>query len=429
MRKYISRLVQLQDRGVMKNFLALGLVQATNFLLPLISLPYLIRVVGLEKFGAISFVLALMSYLMVLTEYGFDITATKLASSHRHNRDALSRILGDVLATKFFLCLLSLAIMAVLVEGVPHFREYRVLFYMSFLLIVGQVFIPNWFFQGIERMEYLTYINLISRTVFVLLIFVCIREESHYIYVPFIYGLRNTVPGLIGFYFIRFKFGVKIRLAHVRNIPYQIREGGPIFFSSLLVTIFMYSNILILSFFADKQTLGFYSAAEKIVMVVRQLVLVFFQATYPTACQIGINSHTALRGFFKRLHVPFSLMALLGAIVIALFSSPLIWLISGEEAPYAGQILLILAFVPFAASLNIPANQTLLIYNFKREYTRVYSMGAVLYLFLGLMLTYYFSGVGTAWAILITELFISVSLYGVLELRKPHHSLLRKFSD
>ena len=409
--------------------MALGLVQATNFILPLVSLPYLIRVIGLEKFGAITFVMALMSYLMVITEYGFDITATKLASNHRHNRDALSRILGDVLVTKIFLAVVSLLLMIALVEFVPHFREYRHLFYMSALLVVGQVFIPNWFFQGIERMEYLTYINLISRTVFVLLIFVCIREKSHYIYVPFIYGLRNTVPGLIGFYYMYFKFGIAMRLSSVRVIPYQIREGGPIFFSSLLVTVFMYSNILILSFFADKQTLGFYSAAEKIVMIVRQLVYVFFQATYPTACQIGSRSHIALRDFFKRLHLPFSLMALVGAFIFASFSDTLIWLISGKEAPYASQILMIIAFVPFIAALNIPANQTLLIYNFKREYTWVYSLGAILYIILGLMLSYHLSGIGTAWAILITELFITLSLYGVLELRKPHHSLLRKFSD
>jgi len=171
----LARFFRGESRQPFKNIIALGSVQLTNYLLPLITLPYIIRIVGIEKFGIVSLVQSVMLYLLIIVDYGFNYTATLEILRNKDNAIALNRIVSGTMATKFLLLFLSFASLIILHISVTRFNEDGLLFLLGFSLVIGQAFFPMWFFQGIEKLKYITWFNLISRCTLTVLIFMFIQ--------------------------------------------------------------------------------------------------------------------------------------------------------------------------------------------------------------------------------------------------------------
>ncbi len=122
---------------VVKNFFSLSIIQSVNYILPLITTPYIARVIGLEKYGVIAFALALCQYFVVFTSYGFNLTATRNISKNRSNTHELSLIFSRVMYTKVFLFSISLPVFIVIVVLVPTFRSNWILYIFSFIVSSG----------------------------------------------------------------------------------------------------------------------------------------------------------------------------------------------------------------------------------------------------------------------------------------------------
>jgi len=112
-----------ESRTVLSNFTSLSVVQAVTYILPIIIMPYLFRVIGPGRFGLIAFAQALMQYFMILTDYGFNISATKEISVCSHDHGEVCRVFSSVMTVKLALASLSLILLAVLVYFIPRFRN------------------------------------------------------------------------------------------------------------------------------------------------------------------------------------------------------------------------------------------------------------------------------------------------------------------
>src|SRR5687768_11201833 len=128
-----------ENSSLFKNFLSLSLLQAANNVLPIISIPIIVRIIGPDKFGVINFASVVMSYFILLTNYGFDLTATRAIALNRHNGQTRSNVFNEVLYAKLLLFGMSLLIFLVLLNTMPQLREEKQVAIYSFLIVFSFV--------------------------------------------------------------------------------------------------------------------------------------------------------------------------------------------------------------------------------------------------------------------------------------------------
>ena len=180
------------------NFASLSIVQIAGFVLPLIYLPYLVRVIGPDKFGAIAFAQAVVLYFNLITNLGTHLYAPREIAVNKENHLKISNLVSNILFLKLFFLIVAIFTYIVVIDIVPKFNEEKILFIFTGGFLITTALSPVWFFQGIEKMANIAIANLLSRTLGIFLIFSVIRGRSDYIYVPLI----NVLAQLLGLFFM-----------------------------------------------------------------------------------------------------------------------------------------------------------------------------------------------------------------------------------
>lgn len=398
------------NNPLLSNFIALSIVQGTNFLLPLLVMPYVLKKIGTEAFGTIAVAQVLMVYLSVVSDYGFNLTATRDIARFSNDQLKTSRIFFTVLASKLMICAFLFVLLWVSAAFIPAFKNHFTLYTLGFTYVVGQSLLVSWFFQGKEKMHYITVSTLISRLVFVVLVLLFIRHREDGVYFLLFLGIGNVVAGLCSIYLAIRVFKLLPVQPAWKDMVHEIKEGWQITVSNLSINTYMYSGIFILRIFTNDLVVGYYSIAERIFFAARQVLAVFSQAVYPRICQLSMQGQNAMALFFKKVYLPFLLLVLAGCSVLCIFSSQLIGIFLPVPAPLAVLLLRMLSFVPFIVCLNIPAYQLLLAFNHRKSYLAILGAATLVNTCTNLILVKEMGATGTALSIVITELFITVGL-------------------
>jgi PST family polysaccharide transporter len=409
---------------VVKNFFFLSLIQLTNFLIPVIILPYLVRTIGIENFGSISIAQALMSYFIIITDFGFNLTSTREIVFNRNNTEELSRIVSSTLILKALLAAVTFVLLVIIMGFVEKFQVNSQLYYLSFLLVIGQVLLPTWFFQGMEKIQYLAYINFASKVVFTVLIFFLITSPPDYIYVPVYLSLGNILAGLIGIWIMFRKFKLRFYVPKVIYLINDLRTGLYVMYSNFAINAYINSNILILGLFTNNLVTGYFSIAERILYCIRQILTLFFQATYPQVCSLAKKGNEELKLFFRKFFSPFVLLVTILCLGMFIFADLITLLLVKDYNPDIINAIRLFSFVPLVICMNIPAYQTLLAYNLQKTAMFVLVTGALLNIVLNLVLSPYFLMNGTIASVIVTEVYITSGLYFMLAYKHPSYSLL-----
>jgi PST family polysaccharide transporter len=400
-------------RRLMENFLSLSVLRAVNYILPLVTIPYLVRVLGPEKFGLIAFAQAIVSYFAILTDYGFNLSATRNISICREDKKKVAEIFNAVIFIKLVLMLLSFSILAALVFAISKFRNDRTIYLFAFGAVLGNVLFPAWFFQGMEKMKYITFLNFLAKLVFTVSIFIFIRRKADYIYVPLINSLGFVTAGILSLWIIFKNFRVNLILPTTGSIKHQLEDGWHIFISSIAINLYTTSNTVILGIFTNNTTVGFYSAGDKIVRVLVGLFEPLSQTVYPYISKLASESTENALIFVRKIAKGVGVLGLLISFALFVFAPQVSNTILGKDFENSIVVVRILSFLPFLIGLsNVFAVQGLYGFGHYKIVSKYVTICGVIYLPVVITLTYVFNYIGTAISTLIIELVITLlSIY------------------
>ena len=220
----MKRLLKIigNNQVLVRNFTSLSLLQLANYIFPIITLPYLVRVLGPEKYGLINFATAFTAYFNIITDYGFNLSATQEVSVNRNNKEKVSEIFSSVLIIKILLFLLSTVILFLVVIIFPLFRSDYDLYAITFIGVLGTVLFPLWFYQGIEQMKYILIINVVVRAISIVIIFLIVKVENDYLLLAIIYTVTQLLIGIIGLIFAIRKYELKYLLSSKNQLIDQL---------------------------------------------------------------------------------------------------------------------------------------------------------------------------------------------------------------
>jgi polysaccharide transporter, PST family len=340
-------------RQILENFFSLSILNGLNILLPLITLPYLVRVLGPEKYGSVSFVLVIIQYVTLISNYGFTYSATKLISQNRDNINKVSVYYNSIIHIKTSISFCISLILLICVFYIPKLHKEYILYLMSIGIIFGDVLNPTWLFQGMEKMKYLTITNFISKGTFTLLTFFIIKQASDYPYVCLLTSIGYLFSGIFSTFLAFYIFKIRVLLPKREDYWFQLKEGWYIFISTLGMNLYRNTNIFILGIFTKDAVVGLYSAAEKVVRALQTPISPVSEALYPYFSNKFHNTNKTdnIKVLFRLGKYYFVALGVLSLSVFFL-SDILAEIILGQKYILTGINIKIMSFVILFGGLN-----------------------------------------------------------------------------
>ncbi len=405
-------------RRLATNIFSLSVLQVTNYVLPLLTFPYLVRVLGPEKFGLISFAQAFIQYFVILTEYGFNLSATRDISIFRNDKEKINEIFNSVMAIKCLLLILSFVFLCLVIFNFKKFSDDWLVYFLTFGMVLGNVLFPSWFFQGMEKMKHIVFLNIFSQAIFTASIFIFIKKSSDYIYVPLINSLGFLAAGILALWLIVRNFQVKVYWPDLRSIRLQLEEGRHIFISSVAINAYTVSNTFILGIFTNNVVVGYYSAAEKIVRYVLGLSNPLSQSVFPYMSKLVTTSREQGIRFIRKMIVITGGASLVLSCLIFILANSVIVVLLGRAYGESVVVLRILAFLPFLIGLSgIFGVQIMLPLKYTRAFSSILVAGSLINIVLALLLIPLYQHVGVSVAMVVTEVFVTVAMFLYLKMK------------
>ena len=264
------------------NFSIYGFGQAVNLISPLLVIPYIVSVCGESGLGkvGVGFSFALIS--IVLVDAGSYINGTKEVSIHNLDREILEEKFTTIYLAKLLLLLGVLLVCSLLIFVVPFLARDKEQFLLSLLIVVGQFINPTWFFQGLQNFKWISLINVLSKGLYVLAVFVLVSKPGDYIFVNAYLGIGSIIAGLLGFLQIYRKYQFRWRRNSLQRALNLIKSEWTLSISQLFFSFYQYAPIIVISYLCGNFMAGQYRIIDQIVMIFRTYLQMFFNFIYLT---------------------------------------------------------------------------------------------------------------------------------------------------
>lgn len=336
-------------KKLLENIISLLILQGSNYIIPLIIFPYLVRVIGEESYGIISAASAFIGYFIVCSDYGFNITATREIAVNRDNPKKVSEIFSTVMFTKFFIMVFGFIIMVIIVYSIEKVRTEWPVYLVTYITVLGNVLFPIWFFQGIEKMRYITIFNLVARALSVLGIFIFVNEQSDYLIAALIQSFGSLVPGIISFWVIKRNF--QFKLVKFQMIIDQLKKGFSIFLSGISIISYTSYNTVIVGLFLGPKEVGIFSISFKLIQVFTSLTQPILQAFLPYLSTVFNKSVEEGRKLTYKVTFFLILFNLLITVGILLFIEPTVNLVFGDVSKETIKYVKLMSLLPLITTV------------------------------------------------------------------------------
>jgi polysaccharide transporter, PST family len=410
-----------------ENVMALFGLQAVTMALPLLTLPYLLRVLGPENYGRVALAQALVQYFVLVTDYGFNLTATRRVSALRNDPVALGELVGAVTAIKLGLLAVCAVLLVVLVAVVPVFERDWPLYSGAYLAVAGGVVFPIWLLQGLQRMRLVSGCTVAAQLLALAAILMLVRRPSDFWLAATLQASAPGVAGLIALWVLLRTGTLSIAWPTRQAVMQSLAEGWHVFVSTAATSLYSNTNIIVLGLLGSPAAVGQFSAAEKLLRAVQNLISPLSQSVFPHVAQLCAQSERAALDFlYKFLRVTGAFTAIL-SICIIIFGPAMIEFLFGPLFSSSGHILQLMApLILIVGISNVLGVQTMLNFGLEKAFSRILIASGLLNLVLLATLVPSLGARGAGIALVATELAVTTMMALALGRTKLLAQLLRR---
>lgn len=412
------------NKRLIENIISLFTIKGLEYILAFITFPYLVRVLQVENFGAVVFVQGIIQYFVLFTDYGFNLLGPKEIAQHDSIKER-GKIFASIFCAKLILLLISTIVFICMLIGAKYINDIDITLYsVVYLMVIGNVIFPIWFFQGIQQMRYITIVNIIGRFLSVACIFYFVKAPSDYILAGLFQAIVPLIAGICSWIILWKKYREVFILPKFQNVKQVFIDAWEIFTSTIAINLYTASNIVFLGLLTNNTIVGYFSGAQKIIQNINQLISPVTQAIYPYVSKTASNSKNDALKFLRKIVLILGGGNFIGSVLIFIFAEWIVDILLGVGYEQSILLLRILAFLPFIISLsNIFGIQTMLVFGMKKQFNKVLLSAAIVNTVIVLPMIYFYQAIGVSISMTITEIFVTLSMYYIL--RKNNIDLIR----
>lgn len=303
---------------IFENFSYVALLELFVVISPLITYPYLIKTLGTELYGLVILAQIFASYAVIVVNFGLRTILPKHISIHRNDKTKISEIISSAFCIRLIFWVVSLIFFYCVIIAIPRYNEYLLLFILSFGMTFNDLLFPQFYFHGIEKMKFITFINIGVNSIFILLTFIFVKDHADYYLVPMFKAIGLLSGGIISLYIIFFRHNIKFRIPKKQILIMYMKESLSIFSTEIVTSIKDKFNYIFLASFVGMSELVIYDLGAKFTSILVKPVTILSKVIFPKIAKernILLSQNTALRSFILMVIVILSFNLFLPFIV------------------------------------------------------------------------------------------------------------------
>lgn len=251
-----------------------------KMIFPLITLPYLTRVLTVDCFGLVAYVKAVMQYMQIFVDYGFMISGTQDIALARSDNDQLNEEVSNILLARLFLAVIGLILLVVITFILPTLKDNFTFVLLSYLVVVLTCFLFDYLFRGLEKMEVITKRFVVMRGFAVLLTFVFVKSDVDILWIPILDILGSIIAVILVFIQLhKMKIVLKFHLSN--DILKKIKDSTVVFLNTVAVTAFMALNTIVIGIYLPIKEVAFWSLSLQIISAGQAFYTPIIEGIYP----------------------------------------------------------------------------------------------------------------------------------------------------
>lgn len=394
-----------------KNIFYLSLIQVLRFLTPLITFPYLTRVLGVEGFGMLAYASGIVIYLTLIVEFGFSKISIIKVTKLRENKNALSNYIVTIFCSQLILYSLSILILLILHLLLSFSLDLFKLILILSLSSLGLIFTPNWLFLGLERIKELIPFTLFGRLISILLTIFFVNGPDDLLIAGLVQSSAFLISGLICIIYLittKILFSYTIKLAHISQ---SFKDSFFIFITNFASNLYMAAVPIIIGIVLGPTYVAFYKVSDNIKSISLNLMNPIFNAVYSRFNSLYNKDRQQSILFINRYFKLSLTLSILGSSILFIFSKYIIEIIAGNNYLPAEIVLKIHALVITISVLNqYLGTQTLITLGYHKIFSFIVCIGGCLSIIFIYPLIKEFNITGAAMSVAISEIIIFILL-------------------
>ncbi len=272
-----------KNKVLIKNTVMLYLLSISKMIIPLISLPYLTRVLSVDCYGGISFAKSIVAYMQILIDFGFLLSGTKDIISVIKNKEQVNKTIGNTLYAQLLLCGLSVVITLVCCFGFDILKGYEIFTLLSLGTSILSIFLFEFVFKAYEQMEKITIRYVIMRVIALILTFIFVKNDGDVYLMPIFDIVASLIAIVLVFMQLK-KMDIKINFnfKRIKNALQSLRSSFIYFMSNFATTAFSALNTLLIGLFLTKADVAYWTVAMQIVNAIQAFYSPITNSVFPT---------------------------------------------------------------------------------------------------------------------------------------------------